>query len=157
MNWCDGNQSAWVQGRERFHQRRPVLSTPETGNKLRPSNSIKDRAVPYCLHISRPTEDPDEDLTPIPLEEWRAAVAVTEGVRLFAGKSHIATLPTTGQVIKVSGTRAMPKSSFQAMIDGTLSLRGSKAQLRLPFAWIRPMHQTLFGRWGSLLLRAWAP
>src|SRR5262249_52259130 len=102
MKWCDGNQSAWVQGRERFHQRRPVLSTPETGNKLRPPNLMKDRAVPYCLHICRPTEDPDEDLTPIPLEEWHAAVAVTEGVRLFAGKSHIATLPTTGQVIKVS-------------------------------------------------------
>ena len=58
--------------------------------------------MPYCLHISRLTEDPDEDLTPIPLEEWRAAVAVTEGVRVFTGKSHIATLPTTGQVIKVS-------------------------------------------------------
>ena len=97
--------------------------------------------MPYCLHISRPTEDPDEDLTPIPLEEWRAAVAVTAGVRLFAGKSHIATLPTTGQVIKVSANEG----------------DGSKAQLRLPLAWILPMHQTEFGRWRPLLLRAWVP
>lgn len=56
----------------------------------------------YCLHICRPTKDPDSDPTPIPLEEWRAAVAATEGVRLFSGKAHIATLPTKGQVVKVS-------------------------------------------------------
>jgi len=57
--------------------------------------------VPYRLHICRPIGDLDEDLTAIPLEEWRAAVAVTEGVRLFGGRAHVAEAPT-GQIIKVS-------------------------------------------------------
>ena len=57
--------------------------------------------MPYRLHICRPIGDLDEDLTAIPLEEWRAAVAVTEGVRLFGGRAHVAEAPT-GQIIKVS-------------------------------------------------------
>ena len=31
----------------------------------------------------------ENEPVPILLEEWRAAVAATEGVRLFAGKAHI--------------------------------------------------------------------
>ena len=70
--------------------------------------------MPYCLHICRPTGDPDEDLSPIPLEEWRAAVAVTEGVRLFGGKAHVATVPTTGQVIKISANEGDAEVFFQS-------------------------------------------
>jgi len=68
-------------------------------------------------------------------------VAVTEVDRLFGGRAHVATVPTTGEVIKVSANEG----------------DGSKAQLRLPLAWILPMHQTEFGRWRPLLLRAWVP
>jgi hypothetical protein len=75
---------------------RSLLRSP--GRQIR----VRVAHIPYCLHICRPTEDPNEDPTPIPLEEWRAAVAVTEGVRFFSDKTHVATVPTTGQVIKVS-------------------------------------------------------
>jgi hypothetical protein len=56
----------------------------------------------------------DEDLTPISLEEWRTAVTVTEGVRLFGGKAHVATVPTTGQVIKVSAKEGDAEVFFQS-------------------------------------------
>jgi hypothetical protein len=58
--------------------------------------------VAYCLHICRPGGDADAEPIPIPLEEWRAVVAASEGVRLFAGKAHLTTNPMTGEVIKVS-------------------------------------------------------
>jgi len=70
--------------------------------------------MPYCLHICRPTEDLNEDPTPIALEEWRAAVAVTEGVRLFSDKAHMATVPTTGQVIKVSANEGDAEVFFSS-------------------------------------------
>jgi hypothetical protein len=71
-----------------------------------PGRQIRERVahVSYSLHIRRPTEDPNEDPTPISLEEWRAAVAVTEGVRLFSDKAYTATVPTTGEVIKIIAT-----------------------------------------------------
>ena len=49
----------------------------------------------YDLHIER-TED-----LPIALSEWHAAVAATEGVRLFAATAHTITNPRTGEVISI--------------------------------------------------------
>lgn len=43
----------------------------------------------YDLHIEHAEMTGEEEPVPILLEEWRAAVAATEGVRLFAGKAHI--------------------------------------------------------------------
>ena len=76
----------------------------------------------YCLHICRPAKHSDSDPTPIPLEEWRAAVAATEGVRLFTGKAHKATLPTTGQVIKVSANEGDAEVFFPS--DGRVPSGG---------------------------------
>jgi hypothetical protein len=56
----------------------------------------------YCLYICRTAEDPDADPAPIPLDEWRAAVTTTEGVRLFADKYHIVSNPLTMQTITIS-------------------------------------------------------
>src|SRR5262245_11477107 len=42
----------------------------------------------YDLHIERTRKLPDSEPTPISIEEWRAAIAATEGVRLFAGDFH---------------------------------------------------------------------
>jgi hypothetical protein len=77
----------------------------------------------YALHILRPAEDPidtrvdqrnaatAEDVAailrgsgpapwrPIPLEEWRAAVTATPGVRLYTAEFHTLTNPTTNQVL----------------------------------------------------------
>src|SRR5262249_38868999 len=99
-----------------------------------------------------------------PISPLRARMLEDMRVRNFGEptlKDYTATLSVSQYSLDRSSrsaqTRAMPKSSFQVMVDGPLSLRGSKAQLRLPLAWIPPMHQTHFGRWRSLLLRAWAP
>jgi hypothetical protein len=78
----------------------------------------------YALHICRLAEDPidtrvdqrkaatAEDVAAIlrgsgpapwrtiPLEEWRAAVAATPGVRLHAAEFHTLTNPTTNQVLR---------------------------------------------------------
>jgi hypothetical protein len=47
----------------------------------------------YDLHIEY--ANPNEEYAPeaIPLEQWRSAVAATEGVRLYAGEVHIMTIP----------------------------------------------------------------
>jgi hypothetical protein len=57
--------------------------------------------MPYYLYIERVGDDPDSEPSPIPLEEWRAAVVATKGVRLFAGHAHSATIPSTGDVISI--------------------------------------------------------
>ena len=129
---------------------RSLLRSP--GRQIR----VRVAHIPYCLHICRPTEDPNEDPTPIPLEEWRAAVAVTEGVRFFSDKTHVATVPTTGSS-RSARTRAMQRSFFRAMVNGTQSFIGTRARLHLTHARIRAVHQTRFGQQRSLLLRAWAP
>jgi hypothetical protein len=55
----------------------------------------------YDLHIERPADDPDAEPIPIPLEEWRAAIAATEGVRLVTAAAHTWTNPASGQVLSV--------------------------------------------------------
>jgi hypothetical protein len=49
----------------------------------------------YDLHIERADE------SPIALSEWRAAVAATEGVRLFAAATQTITNPKTGEVVNI--------------------------------------------------------
>lgn len=49
----------------------------------------------YDLHIERADE------SPIALNEWRAAVEATEGVRLFAAAAHTITNPKTGELISI--------------------------------------------------------
>jgi len=41
-------------------------------------------------------------------------VAVTEVDRLFGGKAHVATVPTTGEVIKVSANEGDAEVFFQS-------------------------------------------
>jgi len=55
----------------------------------------------YELHIQRLRRDSVTGKTPIPLEEWRAAVEATEGVRLYTLDAHTITNPTTGEVIEI--------------------------------------------------------
>jgi len=55
----------------------------------------------YDLHIERTGDNPDSDPTPIPLADWSAAVAATEGVRLFAAQAHTITNPKTGELISI--------------------------------------------------------
>jgi hypothetical protein len=55
----------------------------------------------YDFHIERKRDSPDSNLTPISLAECRAAVAATEGVRLFAARAHTITNPKTGEVISI--------------------------------------------------------
>jgi hypothetical protein len=55
----------------------------------------------YDLHIERTRNLPDSDPTPISIEEWRAAITATEGVRLFAGDFHGVRNPKTGQYVGV--------------------------------------------------------
>jgi hypothetical protein len=52
----------------------------------------------YNLHIEHAEMTEEKEPVPIILEQWRAAVAATEGVRLFAGKVHILDIP--GHVIR---------------------------------------------------------
>lgn len=47
----------------------------------------------YDLHIERADE------SPISLWQWSEAVAATEGVRFFLGRTHTVTIPETGEVI----------------------------------------------------------
>jgi hypothetical protein len=47
----------------------------------------------YNLHIVHAEMTEEEEPVPILLEEWRAAVVATEGVRLFAGTVHILDIP----------------------------------------------------------------
>jgi hypothetical protein len=56
----------------------------------------------YDLHIEHSTMTPDGEPEPIPLTEWRDAVAATEGVRLFAGEVHTSTIPRG--VIRIRAT-----------------------------------------------------
>lgn len=55
----------------------------------------------YDLHIERKGDSPESDPKPILLTEWCAAVASTEGVRLFAAQAHTITNPKTGEVISI--------------------------------------------------------
>jgi hypothetical protein len=54
----------------------------------------------YDLHIERQGKDRDSD--PIPLADWKAALALTEGVRSLAERDVRATNPKTGAVISIS-------------------------------------------------------
>jgi hypothetical protein len=47
----------------------------------------------YDLYTDHAEMTPDGEPEPILLEEWRAAVAATEGVRLFSGEIHTSTIP----------------------------------------------------------------
>ena len=47
----------------------------------------------YELHIERLGKDKHGEATPIPLEEWKAAVSATPGVRLCAPGVRTLTLP----------------------------------------------------------------
>ncbi len=55
----------------------------------------------YDLHIERLGDGHDSDRIPIPLVDWFAAVAATEGVRVFAASAHTITNPKTGETISV--------------------------------------------------------
>jgi hypothetical protein len=55
----------------------------------------------YDLHIERMTEDSQPAPHPITLEDWKAAIAATEGVRLFAAEAHAITNPVTGETIRI--------------------------------------------------------
>jgi hypothetical protein len=55
----------------------------------------------YELHIEGREIGPDEQPVPIPLKDWCAAVAMTQGVRLFAADAHTFTNPKTGEVISI--------------------------------------------------------
>jgi hypothetical protein len=50
----------------------------------------------YDLHIERAGG------LPIALSEWRAAVGVTDGVRLFAAPAHTIKNPKTGEMISIA-------------------------------------------------------
>jgi hypothetical protein len=54
----------------------------------------------YDLHIERTVEQP------ITLSEWRAAIGLTDGVRLFAGAAHTITIPKTGEVVSIVASDA---------------------------------------------------
>jgi hypothetical protein len=56
----------------------------------------------YALHICRLAADrAAEDVVPIPLDEWRAALSATEGVRWFAAEHYTIENPTTRQPIRM--------------------------------------------------------
>ena len=55
----------------------------------------------YELHIERLPLNDEGEATPIPLEDWKAAVLVTEGVRLGAPGANSITNPKTGEVIHI--------------------------------------------------------
>jgi len=52
----------------------------------------------YEIHIAR--RDPDGQILPIALSEWRAAAQQTPGVRVAKGDSEI-TNPRTGEIIRL--------------------------------------------------------
>jgi hypothetical protein len=49
----------------------------------------------YDLHIKRTGE------RPLTLDEWRAAIETTDGVRLFEGAYHTYTNPQTGELLQL--------------------------------------------------------
>lgn len=55
----------------------------------------------YELHIERLPINDEGDPTPIPLEQWKAALLATEGVRLCPQGVHTITNPKTGEVIGI--------------------------------------------------------
>jgi hypothetical protein len=57
----------------------------------------------YELHIERLPLNDEGEPPPIPLGDWKAALAATKGVRLCSPGVHSITNPTTGQVISVPG------------------------------------------------------
>jgi hypothetical protein len=57
--------------------------------------------VAYDLHIERPATTPDSEPEAISLEEWKAAVSATPGVRLVEAPAHTAINPQTGEVISI--------------------------------------------------------
>jgi len=56
----------------------------------------------YELHIERLPVNDEGEPTPIPLEDWKAAIAATQGVRLFTADAHTITNPATGEVISIA-------------------------------------------------------
>ena len=55
----------------------------------------------YELHIERLPLNNEGDPTPIPLDDWKAALSATEGVRLCAPGAKTITNPNTGEVISI--------------------------------------------------------
>jgi hypothetical protein len=55
----------------------------------------------YELHIERLPVDDEGEATPIPLEDWKAALSATEGVRLCPPGADAITNPKTGEVISI--------------------------------------------------------
>ena len=55
----------------------------------------------YELHIERLPLSDDGGPKPIPLEDWKAAVSATEGVRLCPTEAHSITNSKTGEVISI--------------------------------------------------------
>ncbi len=53
----------------------------------------------YALHIERLSLEDDRKPTPIPLDDWKQALSVVEGVRLYSEKVYAITNPNTGEVI----------------------------------------------------------
>lgn len=53
------------------------------------------RAMAYYLHIDR------SDEIPIALSEWQAAVASTDGVRIFKAAANAGINPKTGEVLSI--------------------------------------------------------
>src|SRR5215203_762642 len=54
----------------------------------------------YELHIERLPINSAE-VTPISVENWKAAVLATDGVRLFSAERHSFTNPQAGEVISI--------------------------------------------------------
>jgi hypothetical protein len=55
----------------------------------------------YELHIERLPLNDEGEATPIPLEDWKAALSATEGVRLCPPGANTITNPKTGEVISI--------------------------------------------------------
>ena len=57
--------------------------------------------MPYNLHIERTSRPSGAMRMPISLQEWRAAVISTKGVRLFSGEVHPAKNPVSGEALGI--------------------------------------------------------
>ena len=55
----------------------------------------------YDLHIERVTKDQGAARIAIPLADWKAALALTDGVRSLVDREVRTTNPTTGAVISI--------------------------------------------------------
>ena len=55
----------------------------------------------YELHIERLPLNDEGGPTPIPLDDWKAALSATEGVRLCPSGTNSITNPETGEVISI--------------------------------------------------------